>query len=493
LLVRIVVQDTGIGLNESAKQRLFQPFSQADSSTTRKYGGTGLGLSICKRLVEAMGGEIGVDSVPGVGSSFWAQIPLEVVVGKALPVPAESTLRGKKVLIAGDTAGFQAILGASFEAWQMDYEAVVGMAELRARLAQQTSYGKGPDLLLLGYPLPDASLLEAVAALRQDGSSAPVCCLPHQGDRELKSELLAQGAIVMHKPIKQSSLLDAMMASLFRAQSELPAMTTLAVNRPRSSRHRLLLAEDNAVNQRVAVHILNKLGYGVDVVENGAMAVEAVVRGSYSLVLMDCQMPVMDGFAATKAIRQAEEKTAKHLPILAMTANAMQGDRELCLTAGMDDYITKPIDTARLAATLATWLKDEIAIATPSIPVRAPLAAAKPVEQAIDLKRLTELVGDSPGAIDDMLLAFAKYLQPLQERLTTQVRDAGPDLKALLHELRGAASNLGANPLAQLASDLETGLAGGERAPVALQIARIDAEFKRVLDYLDRGSSHQLP
>jgi CheY-like chemotaxis protein len=270
-------------------------------------------------------------------------------------------------------------------------------------------------------------------------------------------------------------------------------MTSLAVNRPRSSRHRLLLAEDNAVNQRVAVHILNKLGYGVDVVENGAMAVEAVVGGSYSLVLMDCQMPVMDGFAATRAIRQSEEKTGKHLPILAMTANAMQGDRELCLIAGMDDYITKPIHTARLAGTLASWLKDEIAVATPPAQVKPPLPAAGPAAHAIDLQRLTELVGDSPGAIDDMLLAFAKYLQPLQERLTTEVRNAGPDLKALLHELRGAASNLGANPLAQLASDLETGLADSNRVPVASQIARIDLEFKRVLDYLDRSSHRQLP
>jgi PAS domain S-box-containing protein len=330
--VKLSVRDSGIGLTEAAIAKLFEPFSQADSSTTRKYGGTGLGLSICKRLVEAMGGEIGVDSRPGVGSTFWVRIAFEVGVG-------------------ANTQSDAAMLN----------------------LSHQTPAGAD------------------------------------RTDHEARRQQAAQ--------------------------------------------YHLLLAEDNPVNQRVAVHMLNKLGYAVDVVDNGALAVAAVASADYALVLMDCQMPEMDGFAATAAIRRVEASSQRHLPIIAMTANALQGDRQKCLTAGMDDYLAKPINNTLLAAVLKRWLPEalttaEVETATQTFDVIDSAPAA------IDLKRLTDLFGDD-AVIDEILTVFGQCLQPLQERLQREVCDHGDGLKRLGHELRGAASNVGALPLMELAGQLE--------------------------------------
>ena len=491
--IKFAVRDSGIGLSEKAKSRLFQPFSQTDSSTTRKYGGTGLGLSICKRLAEAMGGQVGVDSATGQGSTFWAQISLELADEKRANIPAASILRGRQVLVAGGGAASRAIWRSYLEAWQVQGEAVANLAELRQRLAELQGQGLAPDAVLLAQPLPDATLGEAVAVLQAERPRLPLVCCLDQPEREMKSALAAQGVIVMQGPLKQSTLVSALLATLGKAQPSPGRRMSDLVDRAASGgaiagRPHLLLAEDNPVNQRVAVHMLNKLGYAVDVVDNGALAVAAVAAGSYALVLMDCQMPEMDGFAATAAIRRAEASSRRHLPIVAMTANALQGDREQCLAAGMDDYIAKPIVAARLSALLAGWLPEGEVTAPPALP----LPAAGSISErtfagsavAIDLKRLTDLFDDDEAVIDELLTVFGQSLPPLCQRLQHEVGNHGDALKNIAHEFRGAAANVGALPLAELAGQLERLAASGNWSEIAALATRIDAEAIRAADFI---------
>ena len=487
VVVRLAVRDCGIGLNETAKAGLFQPFSQADSSTTRKYGGTGLGLSICKRLAEAMDGEIGVDSVSGQGSTFWVRIPLEVAEEKRGPAPTDLVLRGKHIVVSGGDAGRQAIWCAYFKAWEVECDPVAGLHELRRHLTELHARGMTPDVVLLAEPLPDATLTDAVDALQAPGRIPMVCCLSRP-DRDLKEKLTALGVDSLQLPLKQSTLQSALTAALGAAGTTPGRRTSDAIERggavPQSGfRHRLLLAEDNPVNQRVAVHMLNKLGYAVEVVDNGALAVAAVAGGNFALVLMDCQMPEMDGFAATAAIRSAEAQS-RHLPIVAMTANAMQGDRERCLAAGMDDYLAKPIDISLLAEMLSAWLP-----ANAAGPVSPAPPAAKPVEadpDAIDMQRLTDLFGADDAVIDELLTVFQQSLRPLRERLRHEVLGRGSALKAITHELRGAAANVGASPMSELAGRLESMVPGGNWSEIEPQAALVDREFDRIDGFVAR-------
>ena len=485
VVVKLAVRDRGIGLSEAVRAGLFQPFSQADSSTTRKYGGTGLGLSICKRLTEAMGGEIGVDSVPGEGSTFWARIPLAIAQEMRGQMASNAFLEGKRILVAGGETGSGAIWRSCFEAWQMHVETVASLAELRQRLANRES-GGAPDVLLLVQPLADATLTDAVDSVQVDGTPPIMCCLARP-DRDVKAALFARGVAVVQQPIKQSALSVALASVLGVARATPERRISDASDRTTSStliatKRPLLLAEDNPVNQRVAVHVLGKLGYAVDVVDNGALAVAAVARGNYALVLMDCQMPEMDGFAATAAIRRAEAKSS-HLPIIAMTANAMQGDREQCLAAGMDDYIAKPIDVAQLAALLAEWLPTDAASEVPTSAVpSAPTFGPSPA--AIDLQRLTELFGDDDAVIDELLTVFQQSLQPLRERLKREVRQRGGSLKIITHELRGAATNVGALPLAELGRRLENLAPSCNWSEIETLATLVDREFDNIIRFV---------
>lgn len=481
VIVKLAVQDTGTGLSAQAKTRLFQPFSQADSSTTRKYGGTGLGLAICKRLAEAMGGEIGVDSVLGEGSTFWVRIPFEAGQSEGVNPPAP--VQGRRVLVA--SAANLDIWRAYLDSWKVRSDSAEGLAELSGRLRLLASGGIRPDALLLIEPLADASLDEAIAAL---GAEAPplICCLAGT-NKELKSRLRDRCAAVVQQPIKQSALLDALMTlwslppsppsppEAREDPSSAPAGRTAPPPREQSGQ-RLLLAEDNPVNQRVAVLLLNKLGYAADVAGNGAEAVAAVAGGDYALVLMDCQMPEMDGFEATAAIRRAEAGTLRHQPIIAMTANALQGDREKCLAAGMDDYLSKPIDAGRLQALLALWL---------TAPLPPPRAADNSGAPAIDMERLTNLLGDDRAVIVELLMVFRESLLRQREHLKRGVRDRGHNLKNLAHELKGTASNVGAGGLATLAGQLEAAAAGGDWALVEELAAAIEREIGRAIVFAE--------
>jgi len=367
-LLRFTVTDTGIGINAEAQARLFQAFVQADSSTTRRFGGTGLGLAICGRLVALMNGQIGVESQPGKGSTFWftAQLP-ETALDAPLSAGSWSCLRGKRVLLVDRNETVRHALRQELT----PYGVVCGEAQsgLEAlEVAQRAAAMQNPfDLALIELHLSDVDAFETANLLKQNPALAGMrlvilTTVSRRGDGKTAQVLGIDACLT--KPLRQSQLLECL-GLLFGSATDTEASTE-ADPPPLITRHtlsdsqsgpkpRLLLAEDNPVNQKVACKMLEKLGYRVDVVGNGQEAVAAHERSRYPLIFMDCQMPEVDGFEATALIRKMDGRSA-HTPIVAMTANAMQGDRERCLAAGMDDYVAKPVHPKDLQAVLETWL-----------------------------------------------------------------------------------------------------------------------------------------
>jgi CheY-like chemotaxis protein len=354
--IMFTVRDTGIGISESHMSRLFQSFSQADSSTTRKFGGTGLGLAISKRLAEMLGGEMRAESKGiGKGSRFIFTIraePAHVAERKtARDIQGiQSVLQDKRVLIVDDNATNRRILVRQTEKWGMTPRETERPREALAWLEQ----GEQFDLAILDLQMPemDGIMLTREIRKRHDEKSLPIILLTSLGRREIGAEDL-EFAAYLTKPLKPSALYDAL-AGLF-ARNVISPKT--AVSRPvmdaemgRQHPLRILLAEDNAVNQKLALRILEQMGYRADVASNGLEAVESVERQPYDVILMDVQMPDMDGLDATRKIRTLTAITQPH--IVAMTANALEGDREMCIAAGMNDYISKPVRVHELVEAL---------------------------------------------------------------------------------------------------------------------------------------------
>jgi two-component system sensor histidine kinase/response regulator len=366
VVVCFSVTDTGIGISEAAQQNLFQAFTQADGSTTRKYGGTGLGLAISKQLVELMGGQIGVYSTPGEGSTFWFSAKFGKQAAPATPVQTDlCRLEGLRALIVDDSATNRKILSHQLGSWGIiNDEADSGKTALEL-LRAAAAEGKPYDLGVLDLIMPEMDGFELARAIKSNPliakmSLVMLTSLGQRGDSTTAREVGVAAYIT--KPVRQSQLLEC----LYRV-SQQSAVTekgfaintkhSLAETRPLSNKL-VLLAEDNIVNQKVAVRQLQKLGYRADAVANGKEALESLSRIPYDLVLMDCQMPEMDGYEATAEIRR-READAKHTPIIAMTAHALEGDRAKCIAAGMDDYISKPVKPEELEAVLDRLLKRE--------------------------------------------------------------------------------------------------------------------------------------
>jgi signal transduction histidine kinase/CheY-like chemotaxis protein len=364
--VRFEVRDTGIGIAPEARARLFQAFSQADGSTTRRYGGTGLGLTISRQLVELMGGQIGLESTPGSGSTFWFSLPLERSEERPGPLPTpRGELSGRSVLIVDDNATNRTILERQLTGWGMHTAAAAdgpaGLRMLRAAILT----GRPFDLAVLDLQMPDVDGLDLALQIRAEPALArlPMVMLTSVGLHGREAALRQTGiTAALTKPVRQPQLLEALLAALSgRIGDPMPARRAAThveqpVERPwPGARLRALVAEDNPVNQRVAVRMLERLGIGADVASNGYEAVQSFSRQPYAVVLMDCQMPELDGFEATARIR-AREGSGRRTPIIAMTASAMRGDRERCLAAGMDDYLAKPVTIDNLRTALKRWL-----------------------------------------------------------------------------------------------------------------------------------------
>lgn len=360
--LRFSVTDTGIGINEAQQQSLFQSFSQVDSSTTRKYGGTGLGLSIAQRLVKMMEGEIGVESEAGQGSTFWFTAKIEASASDLPSSQVDRALQGKRVLLACSDALSLLLATQQIEALGMEPVPLTTFEKLKNLSSYEPersapSWSVDVALIDCGLPFEAAELSQQLR--RQSGnSSLPLVFLGNGLDQRQRLPLAElEPATYLAKPLRLKQLLP-LLAAFFA--SPLPQQRQAPPD-PRTGR--ILLAEDNRTNQKVASVMLRRLGYSIELAENGLKAVEAVRNGSYDLVLMDCQMPEMDGFQAAASIRNWEvESSAEpkvHIPIVALTANALSGDRERCLAAGMDDYLSKPLDLTKLDETLRRWLPQE--------------------------------------------------------------------------------------------------------------------------------------
>jgi signal transduction histidine kinase/CheY-like chemotaxis protein len=352
-VVRMVVEDTGIGIPADTLPKLFESFSQADVSTTRKFGGTGLGLAICKQLAELMGGQIGADSEPGKGSTFWFTIRLKTRnAPDAIPVRT-TDLAGKRVMVVDDNETNREVLRLQLQQFGMN---AIAYSKPHYAIDAARSHDPGTakfDAIILDFHMPRMNGLALAKELKSipDMANVPFVLLTSISHRGFSSEAREAGfAAYLPKPVKLDNLHECMRAVLDKNPQSKPArlVTRHLLDEEKSlQKVRILLAEDNIVNQKVTLKILERLGYRADVVENGLDAVRAVKEKPYDVVLMDCQMPEMDGFDATRAIR-AWETEGKRVPIVALTANAMAGDEQQCLAAGMDAYLSKPVQVQSL-------------------------------------------------------------------------------------------------------------------------------------------------
>jgi len=460
ITVRLTVEDTGIGIPASMRDHIFEKFTQADASTTRKYGGTGLGLAICRELAEMMGGSIGVESVEGAGSTFWCQLPFRRLPESVIEPPA---LAGRRFLVVMAPGPERDLVEEQLRGEMADVE----LADDAAAVAHQLDIASYDALLLddrAAYAATDAAVLRA---------GLPVVMLTSAFHRGERAKLPPGVQAVLARPYRRRELLEALAD---RRSVPAPATTTPpggVVRSPGIAAPRVLLVEDSLVNQKVASSMLRRLHCTVQVANNGREALDAMEQESFDLVLMDCQMPEMDGFSATRERRRREAAGAPRLTIAAMTAHAMRGDRERCLEAGMDDYLTKPISTERIAELLERWLSGRIRPVDGPVPASAPPPAVPVLDQTV-LKGLEELEqAESPGLLADVVQLFTEQSERHLEAIAAAVADGKEVLIAAhLHALRGSASSVGASRLARVCADLET-QPDGDPAVLAEGVGRL--------------------
>ena len=490
--LRVAVQDTGIGIPADKRQVIFDAFAQADASTTRRFGGTGLGLAISRRLVDRMGGRIWLDSEVGRGSTFHFTVPLpraQEPAPRHVAAPPQA-LWGLPVLAADDNSTNRRLLEATLAGWGVAPTIVAdGRAAVDA-LERARAMGRGFRLVLLDARMPELDGFAVAERIRQEPALAGVTVMLLTSD-VLSGDLARcrELGIVRHlvKPFTPSELLNAVLLALGPSLETPPAAPSSPAEPRRPAPNaslRVLVAEDNAVNQRLIVRLLEKMGHVVVLANNGQEAVEAYESHPFDLVLMDVQMPVMDGLAATGAIRQheAQHSGGRRRPIVALTAFAMRGDRERCLEAGMDEYLTKPIKPEDLSAALNRVLGGERA-ATPSTGAPSPLGPA--AAAAFDLTAALNYVGGDRELLDELLAIFTEDTPVRLEAIRRALAGAdGPDLIREAHALKGSLKVIGATTAAELAQDLEARAREGNANGVEELAAALEREVDRVLQSL---------
>ena len=480
--IRFEVGDTGIGVSPEQQSHLFDAFTQADLSTTRKYGGTGLGLAICTRLVQLMGGEIGVESELGKGSTFWFAVPL---ASAFLPTERQHVdLRGLRVLAVDDNAVNRAILHEHIVGWHMRNGSAESGARALEMLRAASARGEPYDVAIVDMQMPGMDGSALSRAIKADpaiaGTRLVLLTSISQGDSASNHGGLFDACLT--KPARQSalykSLIEVMSGPLLAGkellQVEIPDVTYEQGSEARRDA-RILVVEDSIVNQQVAIGMLAALGYRADVVANGLEAIEAVGRIPYAAILMDCQMPEMDGYEATRAIR-LREGSSRHTPIIALTADVMKDARAKSLSAGMDDYITKPLKRAELAAALERSLPRLVMVESPSL--AAQLQSDDVVDRAaLDGLRALQSAG-APGLLEKVLDSFLEDTphQLADLRQAARVGDA-VRLTRLAHKLKGSVSNFGASRMVRVCTELETLGKNGD-VGIALQLlSDLDRQF----------------
>ena len=530
VVLRFQVVDTGIGIPVEVQSRLFSAFSQADNSTTRKYGGTGLGLAICKQLVERMGGEIGFESTPGQGSLFWFTATMKKQRrGGGRDQEGMVDLSGIRVCCVDAQATNRALLSHYCVDWGLDASMASTPQEALAFMQRAVVEGKPFDVAILDMDMPDVDGLAWIRQIKDDPTTAGIRLILLSSLSRLSDPRVARFGeypTFLSKPIRKASLrrsLERVMETTESvaetSESFLPRQETVPEASPCHGA-RILVADDHRVNQHLAVAMLEQSGHRVDVVGNGQEAVEAVCRQQYDLVLMDCQMPEMDGYEATREIRRREEAmgqgagkmrevgelqvdfvrdssriTHPRIPIIAMTANALTGDRETCLSAGMDDYLSKPVRPQELAAMVAKWLLlsgDRLDGESEGLgdgggspeTVRVPVPSIDP-----SMMEELRLIGGTPliaKILDQFIRDAVRSVEDLQRALAAENLAA---MAEIAHGLRGMCANIGALPLANLAFALEGQAKAHDGVGLSEHVEDLQKEFDRVREAMKKELS----
>ena len=491
--LHFTVRDTGIGISEEGMARLFKSFSQVDASTTRHYGGTGLGLAISKRLAELMGGTMWVESQPGIGSTFHFTILAQTAPARSRPYldPSQPYLAGKRILIVDDNATNRSILTLQTQSWGMlPYECASGQEALA-----QVQVGIPFDVAILDMQMPDMDGLMLAEQIRRyrNSQALPLVMLTSLGRRDMDVRGVTFAAF-LNKPMKPSQLYNALVFIFAEQEHAQPVLKEgMGVQFDAGLGQRLplhiLLAEDNTVNQKLALLLLEHMGYRADIAANGLEVLEALQRQSYDVILMDVQMPEMDGLETSRAIHEgwpAEQRPR----IVAMTANAMQGDREECLAAGMDDYLTKPIQIKALQEALeraGLWARKrtrDLKLVEGAAPI-ADDASLPALDPAV-LSALRQFQGEGePDIVQELAEAFQFETPPLLEALHEAVAEGQPEqLKRAAHNLKGSSNNLGARTMAALSAELEAIGKHGTVEGAAELVTRLEQEYRSVCQAL---------
>jgi two-component system, sensor histidine kinase and response regulator len=482
-LVHFEVRDTGIGIAPDTLNTLFQPFTQADSSTTRRFGGTGLGLSIVRKLVEMMGGQAGAESVLEQGSTFWFTLPLESAQSEDSTAPRAALSRGKRILLVDDNETNRRVLSSQMIHAGYEVETAANAGDALSVLRR--SHPK-IDVVVLDYQMPDmdgAMLGNQIMAATDIPATRLIVLtsLDRSGDMQQFADIGFSAYLT--KPVRTRELLECLERSLareaqewcMRSQPIITRGTLIANENKRQYAGKVLLVEDNAINQRVARRVLERLGCKVQVVGDGRQAVDAHQTDSFDFILMDMQMPVMDGLEATRHIRRLEIGR-RRTPIVALTANAMMGTLERCLAAGMDDYLSKPLDLSRLQDVLDRFMGTRNRTLAPPTPPR--------IDSAIRA-RLQEVAGDDAEFVAELINAF---VMGGEEALREMTAAAQTNDRAALgrgaHKLKGASANLHIESLAKLAQALEHAAKSGSDEEVSQLLATILASFQLAAEQL---------